>query len=179
MKRIWLSIDPASHACGVALWTPEGQFIASNVFRANEQETFRRYYRLRESIWMWVEETLGPDYLVIYCVIEQIPKLVTGDPALPFSASALLTHAKNVSDMKEHNMIAPQSWKYVARMMGAGEKPKGIVALKQMGWTWKTPANDDEADAILIYIGHQIFNGRTVYFSPTDARRLKSGAIPK
>lgn len=176
MNKYVLSIDPASISCGVAVWTLDGQYVQSANFKSNSAETFRRYWSLRTQIWDWLQSLfLNQDFRITQCIIEQIPKLVTGDPALPFAASALLTHEKNISDLKEHHMVAPQSWKYVARMMGAGEKPKGIVALKQMGWTWKTPANDDEADAILIYIAYAILNGRTVYFSNTDARRMKKG----
>lgn len=176
MKRFWLSIDPASHSCGIAVWTIEGQYVSSNVFKATESETFRRYYNLQTQIWEWLDNLFGEEYIIVKCILEQIPKLVTGDPALPFAASALLTHRKNKSDLKEHHMIAPQSWKYVARMLGANEKPKGIVALKEIGWGWKTPANDDEADAILIFIGYMLLDGRSFYVSPTNCVRLKSGS---
>jgi hypothetical protein len=178
MKKFWLSIDPASFSAGIALWTPDGQYVASKVFRATQQETFRRYHTLNTMIWEWVAQIGGADALVVCCIVEQIPKLVTHNPALPFSASALLVNQRNVSDLKEQHMVAPQTWKWIARKMGAGLQPKGILALKEIGWLWKTPENDDEADAILIFLAHRLLSGQITYFSPTDARRMPRKTEP-
>jgi hypothetical protein len=149
---VHVAIDPASHATGIAVFTLDGKYIDSFTVKVNAGiiPTMRLYFMRKKFTEIWTER-YGVNCVANLAVIEHMPP---GNSAiLQTAGGAILSSGKISADMGYSEYVSVQSWKFFCRSLGCHDKsPKGISALKAIGWSYPLPSTDDEADAILLYL---------------------------
>lgn len=149
---VHVGLDPASHAFGVSIFTQNGEYIDSFTVKVSEGiiPTMRLYFMRKKFTEIWTER-YGVNCIANVAVIEHMPP---GNSAILQNAGgAILASGKISAEVGYLDYISVPSWKFFARQLGCHDKsPKGISALKSIGWTYPLPTTDDAADSILIYL---------------------------
>lgn len=152
LTTVQVSLDPASKAFGVAVFSSKGEFIDS--FTVNVSEgiipTMRLYFIRKKFIEEW-EKRYGINCIANLAVIEHLPP---GNSAILQNAGgAILSSGKISASLEYSDFITPSMWKAFCKDLGCRDKqPKGVPALKSIGWEYSLPTSEDEADAILLYL---------------------------
>lgn len=163
-----LSIDPGSRRMGVAVFSEDGKFIVSKGFSADRSITSaRRLWIIRKQFVKWFKENFEGQR-VTATIMERLPPKQLA-PTLPISPGVIVAHPDNHSSLNPESWIGVQRWKAFVRMVGksALKNPKGIPALEDIGWSYKMPACEDEADAILLYLTYTWDIKGYAYLGPT------------
>lgn len=162
-----LSVDPGSRQMGVAVFGKDYKFITSWALKSSrEQPAAKRLYLIRkrfEKLW----EEHFKDEKIVLTVIEQLPPSQP-KASLPISPGAVVSQPYNFSTLGEDTHIPVQTWKAMCRDLGYDHRdPKGIPALKGIGWKWPLPKTDDEADAIILFLCYCWHRFNFLYIGPT------------
>lgn len=158
---VHISIDPGSCHCGIAVFDLEGKYLdAFTVHVSDGIIASLRLHQLRlvfEKTW---KARFGENTKAILCTSEQLPP--GAKPVLSYSAGAVLSSGFISADLSVATYIPVQTWKSFVRSIDAtcGRTPKGLEALKSIGWSYPLPDSDDSADAILIYLAY-VWQSRT------------------
>lgn len=152
LKYVQISLDPASKAFGIAVFTVKGEYIDSFTIHVAEGiiPTMRLYFMRKKFIEEW-EKRYGVSCVANLCILEHIPP--SNIAILQNAAGAILSSGKVSADLLFQDYISPTSWKCFCRELGCRDKdPKGLTALKSIGWQYPLPDSDDSADAIILYL---------------------------
>lgn len=158
---------------GIAVFGKDYKFICSKALRANRSEpAAKRLYLIRKQFEKWWEREFKGEKIAV-TVIEQLPPSQP-KASLPISPGSVVSQPGNYSTLGEDTHIPVQSWKAMCRDFGYAHKdPKGLPALKGIGWKFKMPKTDDEADAILLFLCYNWSQFGFCYIGPTT--KLKRG----
>lgn len=158
-NNLHLAIDPSSNCVGISVWEATGKFITSAQIVAPESPfVSTRLYFLHKKFNDWFNVNF-PGSFVTLVVIERISQR-QASYALLYSAGALLSMSFIKARVGVKEQVVPPVWKKYVRLAGSSmQDPKGVLALKGVGWkTGIDKMSEDEADSIMLYLGWRAHN---------------------
>ena len=147
-----IAIDPGSVKMGLAVFDSCGKYIQSVTLRADKlAPAGARLNLIRVKFLEYWKENFQNQPIRV-TVIERLPPSQPR-PSLPISPGAVVAVEFNYSTLSEEAHIPVMSWKHLARELGCDDKdPKGVGIFEKIGWDFKYPGSEDEADATMIFL---------------------------
>lgn len=171
LNRVHQAIDPGSNKMGIAIFDTEGRFIVSKTFRAPASySAAQRLHSIRKQYLKWFSDNF-PNTIITKQIMEHLPPNQF-TLTLQISPGAVVATKFNRARLQPQDCIPVETWKKTAKELGSKKhNPKGVAILEDIGWEYKMPLLEDEADAIVMYLSYQWVNNKKCWLGPTKKAR--------